>query len=222
MILIEDCFGNKVRARALLDSGSTANYLTESLTRKLRLKTEEKLVKISGVNGSSSWVKNIATTTVASERGKFATTLSFLIISKITENIPAVKLCTSEFKLPGDVHLADPRFFISRKIDILLGAQIFYELILDGQIKLDTITLRESHFGWLVTGTLPTVNHVTCHQTFHNVNNIEISVEKWWEMDDAGEETDFSLEELKCEKSFKDSTRRNKDGRFIVGNKKIS
>ncbi|XP_071055137.1 uncharacterized protein [Onthophagus taurus] len=95
-------------------------------------------------------------------------------------------------------------------------ATIFYELILDGQIKLDTITLRESHFGWLVTGTLPTVNHVTCHQTFHNVNNIEISVEKWWEMDDAGEETDFSLEELECEKSFKDSTRRNKDGRFIV------
>lgn len=59
-----------------------------------------------------------------------------VVLPRITQNLPFVKLCVTNLDIPKDINLADQHFNILNKIDMLIGAERFWELIGTGQVKL--------------------------------------------------------------------------------------
>lgn len=82
--------------------------------------------------------------------------LLFLVMDKITEQLPMIKLDDNNFKIPQQLQLADPSYHTPGNIDILLGASIFWNLLCNEQLhhspKLSV--LQKTVLGWIISGTM--------------------------------------------------------------------
>ncbi|GFW68010.1 hypothetical protein TNCV_1617711 [Trichonephila clavipes] len=58
--------------------------------------------------------------------------------------------------MPNEIKLADYKFNIPGKIDVLLGAEIFYELLRPGQIycEIQDYSYKNTVFGYVVSGSV--------------------------------------------------------------------
>jgi len=54
----------------------------------------------------------------------------------ITERQPSFNVEISNWNIPKSIQLADPRFYTPQRVDLLVGASLFYEMLCVGQIKL--------------------------------------------------------------------------------------
>ncbi|XP_050359346.1 uncharacterized protein LOC126779442 isoform X4 [Nymphalis io] len=115
--------------------------------------------------------------------------------------------------------LADPNFNVPSAVDILVGAEVFWEVLSKNYIDLgkNLPKLHETRFGWLVSGSIPhqskqksIFNHF-CHHT-----NVTPDLTQFWELDNVSSKHSYSLEERACEQIFKQTTVRNNDGGFVV------
>jgi hypothetical protein len=154
IIYIQDSAGNKHKCRALLDSGSDSNLITESLTKSLKLFRNSIFVPILGVNQKQTIVKHQVKSIISSCAGNFDRELKFLVVDKITNELPVSPIDISTWNIPNNIELADPQFENPSKIDALLGIQVFYELLLKGKIELGEglPKLLNSRIGWLIGG----------------------------------------------------------------------
>ena len=77
-----------------------------------------------------------------------------MVVSKITDLIPSSYLDASNIKFPEGIHLKDPHFYKPFRINIIIVAQYFYDLIDLKQIYLDNgkYILGKSVFGYIVAG----------------------------------------------------------------------
>ena len=96
-----------------------------------------------------------------------------------------------KFNLPCNICLADPRFHISSDIDLLIGADFFWNLICVGQIKFSNKypTLQKTRLGWILAGRLNnTISTAAKFHSFHaSVTNAKLHehVSYAWQMEDA-------------------------------------
>lgn len=82
---------------------------------------------------------------------------SCLIIPEVACTLPNFYIASNDLNLPKDIQLADPSFNIPDKIDILIGAGYFWDIIQNKQIILipNLPKLQKTVFGWIVTGFIP-------------------------------------------------------------------
>lgn len=142
-------------AKALLDSGSQSSFLTEKIQKKMNLlSSRTNQITVRGVNNTVTNVVKVCELPVRSRINDFCVDVSCLIIPQITGNLPNVPVDVSKLKLPFNIQLADTSFFQPSEIHILLGADVFWDVVMYNQIKLspNQPTLQESKFGWLVAG----------------------------------------------------------------------
>lgn len=138
----------------LLDNGSQSNFVTEEFVKRLNLKTVDDRIEIKGINQHISHAMKSLNLKITSRFGAFGYYLSCIVLPKITQNLPTVVVDTAILEIPKNINLADPQFNIPGKIDLLIGAESFWELICVGQIKLgkQKQVLQKSLLGWLVSG----------------------------------------------------------------------
>lgn len=226
IIYIVDRFGKSHKARALLDSGSQSHFLTTSLSAKLHLTVKEINLPVTGINQSKSYIKHCARATIKSRVSQYQTSAIFMIIDKITENLPTVKISLRNCTMP-DLVLADENFDQPGKIDMLIGADLFYDIMCVGKVKLGERSpiARNTQFGWVITGNAPTFNFN--HEPRTQVCNFSASItttaiqdqlKQFWELE--GVETmctrKLSKEEQECEDEYKKALQRDQTGRYIV------
>ncbi|GFV02954.1 DUF1758 domain-containing protein [Trichonephila clavipes] len=90
-----------------------------------------------------------------------------LVVNKITDLIPN-KVIDVDVNVSEFVPLADDKFNIPDRIDMLLGAEIFYELLKPGKFYCDNphLVLQNTVFGYVVSGSVDerevTENRVHC------------------------------------------------------------
>ncbi|MGH9701298.1 MAG: DUF1759 domain-containing protein, partial [Candidatus Acidiferrales bacterium] len=165
-IFIKDSTNNFLKCRALLDGGSQSNFITKNLAEKLQIKTNKSYLPIIGIGGNQTGINHNINTEVKSMHNNFQRNLTFLIIDRITNNIPQVCQEINNIQIPDNIILADPNFMVSRQVDVLLGATIFYSLLSNNQIKLgkNMPMLTETFLGWVIAGPLQ-VNTIKSKQT---------------------------------------------------------
>ena len=75
---------------------------------------------------------------------------------QVTDKISVVSSGRDKFNFPRNIHLVDPRFHISSDIDLLIGVELFWNLICVGQIKSSDkhLTLQKTRLGWILAGRL--------------------------------------------------------------------
>ena len=84
--------------------------------------------------------------------------LNCAVLSDITGTTPAIKLDTSCWKHPTDGQLADETFNLPGDIDLLLAADLFYEMLRSGtRTRLGHPVLQGTVLGWKLSGTTPVI-----------------------------------------------------------------
>ncbi|XP_043496404.1 uncharacterized protein LOC122520380 [Polistes fuscatus] len=143
-----------------------------------------------------------------------------LILRSITPDLPASPIVVKNYDLFRDKNMADPYFFRPGKIDILLGALGYYDIILpDSVIKLDKgLRVMNTIFGWVVGGSASlngdsTVAHTT---TVESVSKIDESLRKFWLIDEVPNESAPISENERCEDHFVKHVTRLANGRFSI------
>ncbi|KAG7198908.1 hypothetical protein KM043_015726 [Ampulex compressa] len=135
-----------------------------------------------------------------------------LLLKGITQNLPLISIPKGAYQIPGGIKLADPNFSQSSGIDILLGTEIFFEVLCVGQIKAGVShpCLQKSHLGWIVSGSVRkeyTQNQaVSCNLA---TQDLSMMLAKFWELDQCLGNTAHTKEEAECEALFMGSYKRD-------------
>ncbi|KAJ8909967.1 hypothetical protein NQ315_005974 [Exocentrus adspersus] len=217
IISVQDSEGHLHKARVLLDSGSMSNFIREEFFDNLKLEKIPINHAISGVGQVSSTIRYKSNMTISSSDNAFNTRISCLILPQITSNIPLVSFSTNNLEIPKNAQLADPDFNVSRPIDMLLGAGIFWRLIKTERISLKrtNLNLQQSKLGWLVSGEIENKiqnKSVNCLNTL----GLDSQIAKFWEIEEVFTKPALSESELFCEKHFLENYRRDEDGHVVV------
>lgn len=218
-------------ARAILDSGSHVNFITEDLANKLQLNRKHTNTQILGINSCSAESNSIVQIKIASMRNAFQTGLQCLIIPKISENLPFRSFDKTCLDIPTNIRLADNNFNKSLPVDILIGASHFYNLLCLGQIQLgkDKPILQKTLLGWVISGPFqPKQKLHNSARSYLAINSsdystssdsLENAVQKFWKIEEVFPQnplSKLSREERFCEENFIRTISRAPDGRFIV------
>ncbi|GFS94181.1 integrase catalytic domain-containing protein [Trichonephila clavipes] len=158
---------------------------------------------VSCVNDTSMVVKNCVKTSVANKAKTFESELTLLVVNKITDLIPN-KVIDVDVNVSEFVPLADDKFNIPDRIDMLLGAEIFYELLKPGKFYCDNshLVLQNTVFGYVVSGSVDhthtqvTENRVHCRLIVDDdLNN---TLKKFWEIEGVHIEPKVDTEVSLC------------------------
>lgn len=145
-------------------------------------------------------------------------------MDNITTNIPS-----NDLQLPHIIKnsgidvakLGDSKFHISSKIDIILGAGIFGDLLLL-KPKIPTGN-KNLHFfptrlGYVLAGKVFGNNNtkasgITLHSTIENLN---ANVERFWALESFNKDESLTNNDNICEQHFKNTFSRNGQDKFIL------
>ncbi|XP_055590675.1 uncharacterized protein LOC129742758 [Uranotaenia lowii] len=156
VVRILDQSGNFRQARALLDSGSQLNFITTTFCQSLKLQSSSDNLTVQGIGGSTVSEQQVTASVFprCSKISSFGSSMTFNVLPEITTSQPASRVPCS---MPENLVLADPNFHEPGQIDIIIGAQAFYDLLSDGRFKVSDHgpSLQNSVFGWIVSGTVP-------------------------------------------------------------------
>ncbi|XP_055585104.1 uncharacterized protein LOC129737956 [Uranotaenia lowii] len=206
--------------RVLLDSGSQVNFITDQLANTLRLEKRKVEVPIGGINEIKTVARHLIKVHLQSRCSDFRTELECLVIPKVTGPIPSTNIDITDWHFPHGIQLADPNFFKPDKIDLLVGAALFFNILKTGHLILDSCLseLRESHLGWLVTGTLTSKSNYEPIQyaQLASVEYIENSITRFWELEEVPSAPKTTAEEQQCEEHFAATHTRDVSGRYTV------
>ncbi|XP_062700072.1 uncharacterized protein LOC134284801 [Aedes albopictus] len=206
--------------RVLLDSGSQVNFVTEEMANRLGLTKKPANVPIVGINALRSLAREKMVVKIRSRVSCFHASLECLVTPRVTGAIPTSKIDTTNWKIPNGIILADPNFHTPDKVDLLIGGELFFDVLKPGQLSLDEglPQLRDTHLGWIVAGSMvdPLVSNISLQYTHTAVEDIEQSMQRFWQIEEVPEVPKRSTEETECEAHFLATYKRDETGRFIV------
>ena len=216
VVQVSDVYGNFIECRALLDSGSQVNLITKQLTKRLGLRCIKSDSQLTGIGGSKQSIDKYATIRINSKISSYSRAVDVLVLDSIIDDQPNYNLNSSMFDIPDNIKLADPDFCHRRGIDILLGAELYSEIMMIGQIasKKKNPPLQNTVFGWVVMGRATNAKAgVPCC----GATTLEEQLQRFWELDEVqGPETSWSSTERQCEELFDTTTMRDDSGKFVV------
>ncbi|XP_062711250.1 uncharacterized protein LOC134289447 [Aedes albopictus] len=220
VVVIEDDQGSRYPARALLDSGSECNFITENLYQTMKVAVKRTDISIMGIGQSSTKASRKIKAVVKSRNSSYARSMEFLVLPKVTACLPTSTVQANGWDIPVDIELADPEFFRSRKVDLVLGIQAFFSFFPTGreiQLGKGLPVLTESVFGWIVTGEVTTASQgtkYTCNMAVSD--DLEELMARFWSCEEVGAVSKFSPEEAHCEENYERTVKRESDGRYTV------
>ncbi|KAH9643476.1 hypothetical protein HF086_017257 [Spodoptera exigua] len=218
---ILDKHGKPHTARALLDNGSTSSYITRKLCSKLGLPIHTIDATVTSINNQCTNITENTNIQIHSPHNKnYSTNTLCLIINQISNSVPHTYIHRNTIQIPSCIQLADPDFNIPAPIDLLLGADIFWQVMGTGKIPLgkQQPVLQETELGWLISGCISDIQTQNTNQnSSFFVNQISDNMNRFWELENISTPSDISqIAQQTCEEIFTSTTTRKDDGRFVV------
>ncbi|CAI6376545.1 unnamed protein product [Macrosiphum euphorbiae] len=221
VVLVSSPWGTTHSARSLLDSGSQCHFITSLLVKRLGLQGRNSSTSIIGITQSNYQSTRSVLCQIKSRVSTFCTTLEFIVIPKIIGELP-VRSPTNSIQIPGDIQLADPGFWTPGSVEMLLGAEIFYQLIRPGQVKQRSnppLLFQNTLLGWIASGNISQSNAEESTATAAMAlatDNLDQTIQSFWEREEVNPVHKLTGIESRCEETYKTHTRRNADWRYTV------
>lgn len=235
-VLVKNNFGKFVSARALLDSGSACNFMTEKCARRLGLKISQSSQPVNGIGQTVTEPSGRLTCTlkptVTTEKHTFSITA--YVLPDICPAMPSSFVDRSTWKHVHNLNLADPDLHIPGPIDLLLSADVFASSLCHGLVhgEAGQPTAINTVFGWVLMGnchfnnSCPSKisrsrgynNNEKCFFVTTNFS-LDESIKRFWETENvvvSSKSLSLSREDQQCENYFVENHSRASDGRFIV------
>ncbi|GFT84252.1 integrase catalytic domain-containing protein [Trichonephila clavipes] len=108
---------------------------------------------------------------------------------------------------------------LEERVQMLLGAEVFYELMLPGQFKTEgsNVIFQNTVFGFIVSGSTSSDAKGKEHCGFiQAADNLEHSIKKFWEIENVEIDSVKTSELDICEDHFKSTHSRDDQGRYTV------
>lgn len=214
--------GVNIKARAMVDPGSQISFISEKLVQQLQVSRQNSSLPLLGIGA----VKAGRTRGLVSVNLKpyFKSSTEYKIaahvLPKLTSRLLTVSTDNNNWKHLENLQLADPEFYSSGEIDIIIGAD-HYGLILEQGLRQGSTTsptAQATIFGWILFG--PSRSETSEVQIYHTSIDEELFevLQRFWKWDEMPSISTPSLsaEDQECEDHFKAMHSRKADGRYIV------
>lgn len=155
----------------------------------------------------------------STHNSSFKVNVEAIIMRRITNLLPAYTFKPQRWEHLADLTLADPSYHRIGRIDLVLGADVLAQAIMQGVRTgpMGTPIAQQTQFGWILSGKIamnpPKHNTVT---SLHTTSNLESLMERFLAIEAVDETNPLNTEEQWCEQHFLDTHRRDGNGRFIV------
>lgn len=220
VVKVNDKWNREKYVRFLLDSGSMSNLITLECVRKLGICYSKLNLNIVGIGGAEQPLKG---KTVLSVISKYNQNVKFpieaLIVENITSSLPDTPIdrnCLNSF---ANIPLADPNFYTPNRIDGILGASVFAQILGSKKIvsPVGYPTAIETSLGYVIMGQANVANFPEqIPRVFFNINTeLDSLVEKMWEIEDFSSPVMTNEDDI-CENIFCKKFSRQPDGRYLV------
>lgn len=210
------------QARALFDSGSEASFVSEHLFNLLQLNSNKISAEIAGLNGTvSARSQKICDLCISSPiNSEIMIKTSAIVLPQLTSSLPTFSANMNMFSNLPNIHLADPGFYKTSYIDILIGADLIPQVMLEGIIRqvCGSLIAQETIFGWILTGPIQSkpISSFRTKVSYFSEMTLDKQISKFFEVEDISRQKYMSTADQFCEKHFTETTDRDPSGRYIV------
>ncbi|CAA9997912.1 unnamed protein product [Nesidiocoris tenuis] len=222
--LVRVCGANNesIIARAAIDNCSEVSMISTHLAERLKLPLSPINQAIIGAFNPVNIIKNFADVKISSLNGTFCTQLRFLVNDQIGGLFPSFEIDLSSIRIPDFIELADPKFYDPAPVDMVIGNEIFWDILLKGRRRLNNsrLHLQETELGWIIGGKLEdtpvqtTVSPLQCNST--TLNDLSQQLQKFWTVENLNEKPQFTGLDKQCEDAYRLTTSRDSSGRYTV------
>ncbi|XP_061712824.1 uncharacterized protein LOC133521773 [Cydia pomonella] len=228
LVEIPDNYGNYHKTRVILDNGSEGCLITEALCDKLNPQSLQSTEELNGIMNLATHSSRVCEIEINSLVTNFKARLQCRVLPQLTSSLPTFPSKRNQFRIPDNVRLADPNFYESQPVELLIGADLFWEL-LEGQVEITRLTngafLVNTKLGWIVSGPVSSntrnTKPINCNFTQSlDMPSLDNQLRRFWEIEEVQANNKShdsrSEEEIACEDHFVKTTTRLEDGRFCV------
>ncbi|XP_029171148.1 uncharacterized protein LOC114940595 [Nylanderia fulva] len=215
--------GRFITARALLDQGSVSTFITESLAQRLRLSKINRSMFVTGISEMQSVVRHAAHLTITpANRDEPAYSTTALILRSLTKYVPNRISTTGTWNHVDGLQLADSDPMSTDPIDMIIGADLYGMLVLDGvrQGSETEPTAQNTTLGWILSGPIASSpTNLSIFETAHHgvvLEALDFDLRRFWETEEVPQTQHHSPDERKCEEHFLATHSRTPQGRYIV------
>ncbi len=213
--------GELISVRALVDPASQVTLVSSHVVGGLRLPARHSRGAIGLAAAQEAFVRGAVDLSIYSATDEFIGTVEARVVDWVTGFLPA-----KSFDVSGEGwtylrgrQLADPNFFASASVDILLDASVFADTVGDVVVRGPPgfPVLVESAFGGLLFSHCPgTEGPPRAHSVCRDVGLRDL-LEKFWTLEACVPDAiPMPEDEALAERHFLDTHRRTSDGRFVV------
>lgn len=210
--------GRLLRMRALIDQASQVSVISRPALQRLGLKWNQTDIALQGVGESDAGKMYgcVRFAIAAGEKSEHMLDVRALVLASVTADLPNVSVMKSAHPLITSLQLADEQYWQSGRIDLLLGAPLFYELLLEGVRKADGLIAQETVFGWMLTGSAVSNKQSTTAISCVTQVQLDGLLRRFWEQEETEQKRILSDDDAMCEAIYNRTTKRGDDGRYIV------
>ena len=179
-----------MQARAILNSASSASFISERLARSLHLLFTRHATSITGIAGltcgsTTHSVTIFSVSAVSSLSNQI--TVTAVVIPKVTCDLSVNPVpCDSSWKHIKGIQLADPEFGKPGRVDILLGVDVFVNVLQHGRRigPPGSPVALQTKFGWVLAGNtdLPVTSNLAIVTHLTSVMTGDELIKKFWEL----------------------------------------
>ena len=225
-VIIRGPDGSTTQARALLDSGSEASFITERMAQQLCLPRRRQGPAVTCIGGSTPQIRSKGLVNVqitdTSQTGRVHH-IEALVLPKITSNTPAYPVSIQrKWKHLTGLSLADPEYGTPGAVDLLLGADVFSRVVLHGRRfgPSGSPSAFKTQFGWVLAGSVGSSSQSgSCYFAVAERARVEDDelLRRFWEIENPHfQEPTLSINERNVLENFKEKHYRDEEGRFVV------
>ena len=216
--------GRIITARALLDQGSVATLITETLAQCLRLAKVKQQIRVTSIGEMNAAVRHSASIIITSTKGDGpAYSTSALILKSLTKYTPGRVSSTGQWTHLSDLTLADNEPMSHDAIDIIIGADLYGQLILEGVRKgsANEPVAQNTTLSWILSGPIgltpsPSPLHSVHIHDGTVLDDLDLDIRRFWEIEEIPQKTHLNPDEIQCEEHFLSTHTRNSEGRYTV------
>ena len=200
--------GHELKARALIDPGAGISLVSRRVTQLLELPLDHSNMQFAGVQGTpckaSKYLANLTLSPLQNKQQQIKCRAA--VVQTVTNDLPSQKISPVD-ELPHlmGLGLADPTFNTPGRIDILLGADLYPQIMVQRTMVTGTVAdpaAQATIFDWAIVGPVKSrgsaIRPIPAHHAQVQVpeDGLDMLLAQFWETEEPEEiEAPLSLVE---------------------------
>lgn len=221
IVPVRSSSGHVTVLRALVDQGSQVTLVSERAAQLLKLKRQTIRGTITGVGSTKTSVSHVVQLEVQSRYDKSFNlpVKAYVLSTQLTAKLPSKPFRPMKWSHLDGLNLADPEYFSPGKIDMLLGIDVYTEILKNNLIKgpPGTPCAQETSLGWILFGNINDIHSEEETVVLHHHLDIDIHdmLTNMWDVESVNKRR-LTAEEKLCEEIYVNTHSRTPEGRYIV------